>query len=73
MSFLQVTPMQIVFDDDDAYIEDLSISINTLRKQLEGLEQKYLKTDDLRLICLHNFIRLQLSDKLREFGTLVCT
>lgn len=80
MSFFEVKPvkpMQIVFDDDEdddeMYIEKLSIAIYTLEKQLEELKQKWLKTENLRLFCLHNFLRLRLNDKLREFDTVFLT
>lgn len=66
MSYHQVKPVQIVFDDDDVYIENLTINIENLRQNLEEIEKKCLKNDSLRLICLHNYLRIQLNDKLRE-------
>lgn len=62
----QVKPVQIVFDDEDIYIENLEMEIENLRLMVEALEQKYLKNESLRFMCLYNTLNMQIDEKQRE-------
>lgn len=66
MSQYQVKPVQIIFDDEDIYIENLEMEIDNLLQMIEAIEKKCLKKESLRLICLYNSLKLQLNGKQRE-------
>lgn len=68
MSEKQVKSVQIIFDDDDEYIEKLELEIENLRKVLQNIEKKCLKNNEnLRLMCLHNVLKNELNKRLREW------
>lgn len=66
MSQYQVKPVQIIFDDEDIYIENLETEIENLRQMIEEIEKKCVKKESLRLICLYNSLKIQLNEKERE-------
>ncbi len=69
-SLCQVKPVQIIFDEDDIFIETLVIEIEDLKQMIEEIEEKYMKTENLRLICMLNSLRVQLKEKEEELDSL---
>lgn len=66
MSVNQVNTVQIVFDDEDFYIENLTNEIESLTRMIESIEQKYYKNENLRFMCIYNTLQIQLDEKNRE-------
>lgn len=62
----QVKPVQIIFDEEDIYIENLETDIKNLRRKIQAIEKKCLKNENLRLICFYNSLKTQLDEKQRE-------
>lgn len=62
----QVKQVQIIFDDDDIRIENLTNDIKYIKKKMEALRKKYLKKKNLRLICFYNAFKKELNAKQRE-------
>lgn len=72
MSQYQAKPVQIIFDAEDIYIENLEMEIENLRQMIEAKETQILKNENLRLICLHNSLKNQLNEKQRELDAIWC-
>lgn len=62
----QVKPVQIVFDEEDIYIENLETDIKNLQRKIEAIEKKCLKNENLRLICFYNSLKTLLDEKQRK-------
>lgn len=66
MSEYQVNNVQIVFDDEDFRIENLTNEILNLTRMVESIERKYYKNENLRFMCIFNTLQNLLDEKHRE-------